>query len=69
MNRNFFQTAIDYAVPVLSSSWIFTAWKKAKALSEEKYTDEQFVNEHKLQIFSKCVSLFFWTTLYEIAVY
>ncbi|EJD75758.1 hypothetical protein LOAG_17169 [Loa loa] len=50
-----FVTAIDYAVPVLSVSWIFAAWKSAKAFSERKYTDEQFISEHKLQIFAKCV--------------
>nr|CDQ02263.1 BMA-MUS-101, isoform g [Brugia malayi] len=50
-----FVTAVDYAVPVLSVSWIFTAWKSAKAFNERKYTDEQFIGEHKLQIFAKCV--------------
>ncbi|VDK64535.1 unnamed protein product [Onchocerca ochengi] len=50
-----FVTAIDYAIPVLSVSWIFAAWKSAKVFSERKYTDEKFINEHKLQIFAKCV--------------
>ncbi|VBB29041.1 unnamed protein product [Acanthocheilonema viteae] len=50
-----FVTAVDYAVPVLSASWIFAAWKNAKAFNEAKYTDEQFISEHKLQIFVKCV--------------
>uniref|UniRef100_A0A915PII3 BRCT domain-containing protein n=1 Tax=Setaria digitata TaxID=48799 RepID=A0A915PII3_9BILA len=50
-----FVTAIDYAVPVLSVSWIFAAWKNAKAFNERKYIDQQFVNEHRLQIFSKCI--------------
>lgn len=52
---------------MLSVNWIFAAWKSAKAFSERKYTDEQFINEHKLQIFAKCVSpLFFQVPLNEI---
>ncbi|CAG9540235.1 unnamed protein product, partial [Cercopithifilaria johnstoni] len=50
-----FVTAVDYAIPVMSVSWIFAAWKSAKAFSEAKYTDEQYISEHKLQIFVKCV--------------
>ncbi|KAM3720373.1 DNA topoisomerase 2-binding protein [Dirofilaria immitis] len=50
-----FVTAVDYSVPVLSVSWIFAAWKSAKAFSERKYIDREFVSEHKLQIFAKCV--------------
>uniref|UniRef100_A0A0R3RPX7 DNA topoisomerase 2-binding protein 1 n=1 Tax=Elaeophora elaphi TaxID=1147741 RepID=A0A0R3RPX7_9BILA len=50
-----FVAAIDYKVPVLSVSWIFAAWKSAKRFNDAKYTGKQFVNEHKLQIFVKCV--------------